>query len=994
MPSAPKAPTGSPEHFTISTDSEDDVHMMPKAAASAAVPREAQWPSIAPRALAVPKEAQWPPTDPRSLERDRRRVERRQHRRGTPTERQEVAPHDDEIGRLRRFDENAANHPRRILGNFPSINESGPSGSSGSRTITTYDVRRPPSGPSSSSGHLPAPQRLRSRSPDHRRNERNVRPRGENPRDDPSDSSQEAQVKLPRTSNQVDYAGRILAGKANLGDTAEKIMDTIRRDLNTFSNQKENRYLAEFYGSRKVIMLPTMDMAGYSHRLVLENALLEFSLESWRRIPLTSVHITEFSVAVLRLISEADTLFCWTTELFRRLTSRRREDQLKEENRTYQHLLNYNRFLVYWLRHRRLSHPTTSSFQLLENLGRAGNNQFTQSYLFNSPAVLAILVACMRKDRFGITVGIRDQCAWIFRTTIMVSCTHGGSLQCEDDEDLPEISWSPNFSESLLAVHGTTLENWGLIVQDQAMKSMDRTDLHFTIFRADMMIKEMPQLKNKGIFLFIDPAGLHHCEGFLVTININDVVKVQVGPGGMNIKYLLTAINGVGEYADLEWPYYKVPTAPASEPLLLNFIHQLHNPATELFDDRYGTTGPRAMERVQRAETLAEGYQKMAATLSLADASEHVPQIMDRQGDNAPFRDFNTNPRMEALVPRQQAAEPMVQNLVDLYKSVEDIPRSNQQPTTVGHQLSLRNSPAPGIEPHDGADFDNHDSDCESYEGDVADIAERQAFTPERLKEFDDCYLQIAKELSQRYEGVTQLEAQVVVQAYCILRKLPVGERPSRAAYSLAFDSIFAKQACGDYSPPNPVETIRKSNNKTDLRHMYMTEYDQSEIFDELVDRKPYWDKIQWVKDPMFGKLRSQVMGLPASAGYLQKWFTADEICNATDELQSGFHDPSGHHHYLKKSHILPQDVWIPTELVPTPDEIQAARFELSHSSEGAMNRAVMLLSSNFIPHDQHEYTLMVKCSLCASIDAPQCLVCETALCNRCRNTTYPYQGY
>ena len=94
------------------------------------------------------------------------------------------------------------------------------------------------------------------------------------------------------------------------------------------------------------------------------------------------------------------------------------------------------------------------------------------------------------------------------------------------------------------------------------MKSMTRTDLHFSIFRTGMMIKEMPQLENKGIYLFIDPGSLHHSEGFLVTVNINDVVKVQVGPGGMNIQFLMTAINGVGEYADLAEPAYKVPAAP------------------------------------------------------------------------------------------------------------------------------------------------------------------------------------------------------------------------------------------------------------------------------------------------------------------------------------------------------------------------------------------------------------------------------------------------
>ena len=296
--------------------------MMPKAAASAAVPKEVQWPSVAPRALAVPKEPQWPPLDPEWHRRDQQRVARRQQRRITPLERQDSAP-DDERGPLRRFDNNVANHSRRNLGNFPPITVLGPSGSSGSGPIITYDVRRPPSGPSSSSGQIPAPQRLRTRSPvrrsaspDRRRDERNVRRRSETTRflpwEEPSDSSQGSPVQLeppvqrPRPNKQVEYAGRILAGTANLGASAEQFMDTIRRDITYFSKQGVNRYLKEFYSSRKAIAYPNMDMSGYPYQTVLDNALLEFSLENWRVIRLTSVYITEFSVAILRLISEAD----------------------------------------------------------------------------------------------------------------------------------------------------------------------------------------------------------------------------------------------------------------------------------------------------------------------------------------------------------------------------------------------------------------------------------------------------------------------------------------------------------------------------------------------------------------------------------------------------------------------------------------------------------------------------------------------------------------
>ena len=187
--------------------------MMPKAAAPAA----------------VPKEAQFPPLNPEWHRRTNLRVQRRHQRRATPLERRDSAP-DDERGRLRRFDENAANHPTRSLGNFPPITQLESSESTDSGPIITYDIRRPPSGPSSSSAQPPAPQRLRSRSlardsdrrrsrspsPERRRNDRSVRRRGETPRlapwAEPSGSSEGSPVRLaapvqrPRPNKIAAYA--------------------------------------------------------------------------------------------------------------------------------------------------------------------------------------------------------------------------------------------------------------------------------------------------------------------------------------------------------------------------------------------------------------------------------------------------------------------------------------------------------------------------------------------------------------------------------------------------------------------------------------------------------------------------------------------------------------------------------------------------------------------------------------------------------------------
>ncbi len=393
MPSAPKTPATMPEHFQIhgqmNTDSETDrgdVNMEPSQVPAPAVTR-------------------FPPLDPQSLARDRRRVAYRQARRGTPQ-------FEDGRERLRHFDENASDRDYNRHASFPPI--------------TTFDVRRPPTGPSSSTSMPTAPLRPTPKSPTRRpaspmrgRNERNVRQRSEDPMNtDTSDLSPEVTGQRASVSNQANYANAILRGVADLGESSEAFADTIRRDLEQYSQIRENRYLLDFTHKRATnILPPTMEMKAYEYPTVLENALLEFNLEFYRHVHPTSVQWTEFSIAILHLVAESGTLFCWTAELLRRCDTVRKEENLKKENNTYHNLFKYNRFLVYWLRHCELSSPTPGGFQRIEKLGDAGHNGLTRNFPYNSPVVLAILISCMRKSRYGVTVGVRDRYSPFLRET-------------------------------------------------------------------------------------------------------------------------------------------------------------------------------------------------------------------------------------------------------------------------------------------------------------------------------------------------------------------------------------------------------------------------------------------------------------------------------------------------------------------------------------------------------------------------------------------------
>ena len=202
MPSAPKTPASMPERYTIhsqtETDSETDrgdVNMAP-----------------------APAVAKFPSLDPRSVERDRRHTARRQARRETRMDGQ---------ARPRNFDQSASNRDHQHA-RFPPI--------------LTTDVRRPPSGPSSSSASLrpttKSPPIRRKASPMRGRHERNVRQRSEEPMDtDPMDLSPDVPDHRPRESTQADYANAILNGTANLGDSLEAFSNTIRRPNTVFYHQ-------------------------------------------------------------------------------------------------------------------------------------------------------------------------------------------------------------------------------------------------------------------------------------------------------------------------------------------------------------------------------------------------------------------------------------------------------------------------------------------------------------------------------------------------------------------------------------------------------------------------------------------------------------------------------------------------------------------------------------------------------------------------------------
>ena len=167
----------------------------------------------------------------------------------------------------------------------------------------------------------------------------------------------------------------------------------------------------------------------------------------------------------------------------------------------------------------------------------------------------------------------------------------------------------------------------------------------------------MRQLKQEGVYLFIDPYDLSQ-KGFSVTINLNDVIKVAIQPGGLDTRHIMTAVRFDGTYANLAG--YQVPRYPDRwAPLVQEFIQQLADPATALYDDSRGTMGPLAQQRIAKAEELHKEYTKMAETLSVATDRNPNPQICD---ENSVDTEVCSNPKNKALLQNRTDAEPMVQH--------------------------------------------------------------------------------------------------------------------------------------------------------------------------------------------------------------------------------------------------------------------------------------------------------------------------------------------
>ena len=88
------------------------------------------------------------------------------------------------------------------------------------------------------------------------------------------------------------------------------------------------------------------------------------------------------------------------------------------------------------------------------------------------------------------------------------------------------------------------------------------------------------------------------------------------------------------------------------------------DPATALFDDSHGTTGPEAQQRIERAHDLTQEYSRMPEALAIPDSQNANPQIDDSGSIDT---DATSNPRLQALDQSREDPEKVVKQMITLF---------------------------------------------------------------------------------------------------------------------------------------------------------------------------------------------------------------------------------------------------------------------------------------------------------------------------------------
>jgi len=572
-------------------------------------------------------------------------------------------------------------------------------------------------------------------------------------------------------------------------------------------------------------------------------------------------------------------------------------------------------------------------------------------------------------------------------STAFLTCTHGHGNNVGMPAPVNGLFWEPQKEARIIAVHGTSSFSWQSIAEVSALSSIDRDSIHFTVFRPGMVLREMPQLKKRGRFIIIDPWAVSTA-GYQTSVNINDVVTVTVDSDGLPLGLVLTCLDERGKIRrgnsrfSFEWKDSRL------KEVVQEFIDQINEPATGFYDDSQGTTGPAAQGAKLEACVMAESYKGIAGmipdtgvtvpiiptTSRTADDVDREATLNTEQAEADQHRRDAPNSHLRQSVLRNIMVKGMIKFFNELsYMAPRGLATLGQTMTFVRTHLETADVPDNPVDSFDNVDYDR-DSDDEVQSVTVPESV-LEAFTDAELLEYEKMYNKLVDRLVTTFKGYTITECRVITEAYCLFKGFPLIDRKTAAAVSLLTSTREASASGSSRDPPGPLQRLLEFDGEKNVGEIMSDaasadNYNQSDLFKEKCALGLIRLKADWVKDPSFRVFHSELLKwsetCPKAQKLLHQCLSAEEYQEAVQPSKNlVFHDPTHSSKYMKRSHVLPQDCWIEEKLAPTEDEIAIATNELKFFTKEDLSRATALLSSDIIPHGDHEYQNAEFCSLC-----------------------------
>ena len=394
-------------------------------------------------------------------------------------------------------------------------------------------------------------------------------------------------------------------------------------------------------------------------------------------------------------------------------------------------------------------------------------------------------------------------------------------------------------------------------------------------------------------------------------------------------------------------------------------------------------------------------------TDSSADRVDREATLNTEQAEADQIRRDNPNKHLREAVTRNI----MVRRMMTFFNSFaylapQGLTTLKQTMIFVRTHLANNDVPDKPVDSFDNADYDR-DSDDDDVQTVSVPESVLEAFTDDDLLEYEKLYNKLVNRLLVTFQGYSIEECRVIVQAYCMFKGFPLMGRQSAAAVALLATTreVTASGSSGD--APGPLDKLAEFDGGADFDvgqimadTVCADHHSQADLFKEKRALGLNRLKANWVKDPSFRDFHADLLAwsetCPKVRDHLHHCLSREEYQEAIQPSKKlVFHDPTHSSKYMKSTHVLPQENWIPEDLAPTEEEITIANKELEAFSNEHLSRATALLSSDILPHGDHEYQVTEPCYLCnvpprEKNKAYACIVCQACICFACRNKHMP----